>query len=187
MAAQVPTREPDSLTAGETLTFKRTLADFPASEGWTLEYAFRGAGSDIEFGSTADGDDHLVEVAATTTAGWVPGTYYGQALAVNGAVTTIVWRGKLELLNNLAEEAGGFDPRTHARIVLDKLEDVIEGRAAHDVLESEIEGTKISRLSIDQLLKFRDRYAAIVASEEAALDPTKRRRRRILTRFVRPS
>ena len=61
--------EPEKLTSGVTWKWKKTISDYPASE-WSLIYYLRKDGVAISsFSATADGDTHLVTVAAATTAG----------------------------------------------------------------------------------------------------------------------
>ncbi len=53
------------------------LADYPASK-WTLTYYLRKDGATAtatSFSATADGDTHLVTIAAATTAGYAAGVY----------------------------------------------------------------------------------------------------------------
>ena len=66
--------EPEKLTSGVTWKWKKTLSDYPASE-WTLTYYLRKDGATAtSFSATADGDTHLVTVAASTTTGYAAGT-----------------------------------------------------------------------------------------------------------------
>ncbi len=54
---------------------KKNISDYPASE-WTLTYYLRKDGATAtSFSATADGDTHLVTVAAATTAGYAAGVY----------------------------------------------------------------------------------------------------------------
>ena len=69
--------EPEKLTSGVTWKWKKTISDYPASE-WTLTYYLRKSGATAtSFSETADGDTHLVTVAAATTAGYAAGVYDG--------------------------------------------------------------------------------------------------------------
>ena len=70
MSQNIPTSEPESLVAGDTVTWQKTLSDYPASDGWVLSYRLINAAGNIDITSSASGDDHLVSVAATATAGW---------------------------------------------------------------------------------------------------------------------
>ena len=58
MAASTPTKEPETLTSGVTWKWKKTLADYPASE-WGLVYYLRRNGdtltSVMTFLNTLDG------------------------------------------------------------------------------------------------------------------------------------
>ena len=67
--------EPEKLTSEVTWKWKKTLSDYPASE-WPLTYYLRKDGATAKsFSATADGDTHLVTVAATTTSGYAAGVY----------------------------------------------------------------------------------------------------------------
>jgi len=40
MAATIPTKEPLTIRAGDTIKWKRSIDDYKASDGWTLKYAY---------------------------------------------------------------------------------------------------------------------------------------------------
>lgn len=166
MAADVPTVEPNSVRAGDTWTWSRSLSDYPAPT-WTLAYALLNAGAKISITAAADGTDHLVTVAASSTAGYVPGTYSAVARATSGAESWTVWTGIIEVLPNLAALTS-YDGRTHARKVLEAIEAVLEGRASTDQQSVTIGDRAIVKVPVADLLKFRDAYKLEVASEEAA-------------------
>ena len=71
-----------------------------------------------------DGDTHLVTVAAATTAGYAAGVYDIVGVVVKAAEKYVVYDGIFEVLTNPAT-AGAYDPRTHARRVLDLIEAAI--------------------------------------------------------------
>jgi hypothetical protein len=120
--ADVPTTEPTSVTAGDTLTWRRSLPDYPASAGWVLSYALANADGLITITATADGDDHLVSVAAATSAGYLPGEYAWQSYVTKSADRYMVDRGALTILPNLATQGAGFDLRTPTKVALDKID-----------------------------------------------------------------
>ena len=62
--------------------------------------------------------------------------------------------------------SSAVDTRTHARRTLDAIEAVIENRATTDQQNYAIGGRSLTRMSIDELFKFRDRYKIEVALEE---------------------
>ncbi len=180
--SQIATREPTSLRAGETLTFSRSLPDYSASAGWSITYYFTGVNGQFSFTSAASGGDHLVTVAASATAEWVAGDYFGSGIVTDGSSKFEVYSAKLTVKPNLATIEPGTDLRSQNRRILDNVNAAIEGKATHDILNSDVEGTKIERLTPEQLLVLRDRYAQLVAAEEAA-EQGKTTRKNILIRF----
>lgn len=181
--------EPDSITAGDSLHWRRSLPDYKASGGWSLTYYLVGGPATAELTSTAYGDDHDVVVTKDTTAGWVKGTYRLLGFAVSATERHQIYDHALEVAANPATMQGGQDMRSHARRTLDLLEAVIEGRATDDVLNSSIEGTTISRLTPQELLRIATYYRSMVKSEEIKANAQKGRAsgKIILAKFVAPS
>ena len=60
MAAETPTKEPETVRAGDTIKWKKSVSDYAASDGWTLKYSLRGQSTAIDLTSTADGDEHPI-------------------------------------------------------------------------------------------------------------------------------
>jgi hypothetical protein len=169
MAAKIPTVEPQSLRLGDTASWSRSLADYPASAGWSLSYALVKTGTRITFTATASGDDHLVSVPAATTTGWTAGTYQWQARVSKAGEVYTIGTGSIELLVDFATQATGYDARSHARKTLEALEAWIEGRDVA-VAEYEIAGRSLKTIPVPDLLKLRDRYRREVRSEQVASD-----------------
>ena len=129
-----PTTEPETLTLGDRWVWKRTDlgTDYaPASYALTYNARLQGAGS-TTFSITASesGDDYLVEVASSTTAGYTKGTYNWSAYITRSSdserieVDSGVWTVDL----NLASSTD--DPRSHAAKMVDNLESTLESLAA---------------------------------------------------------
>lgn len=169
MAATIPTTEPDSIVAGDSAIWTKTLSDYPATDGWTLTYTIQTAdgGEFQSFTTGTSGASFAVNVMAAITATWVPGKYDASAkvTSLSGEVHT-VWQGQLTVKAAMAQ---GTDRRTHARRVLDNIEAVLEKKATREILNSEVSGVKLERIPVDQLLVLRDRYKIEVQREEAAL------------------
>lgn len=168
MTAAVPTSEPAELRAGDTWTWTKTLADYPASAPWTLKYRFKNAAGGFEIVASASGDGYSVTVAASTTAGYVAGAYSwvawveggnSEKYTVDSGTTTI----DPDYRSGTATAA--LDDRSHARKVLASIEAVIEGRATKDQEEYAIAGRSLKRTPITTLLKMRQHYQAEVAAE----------------------
>jgi len=50
------------------------------------------------------------------------------------------------------------EQRTHAETVLSAINDVIEGRATHDIAQMQVGGQLITKMTIGDLLKLRGHY-----------------------------
>jgi hypothetical protein len=162
----IPTIEPVVVTAGDTWKWKRSLADYPASGGWSLRYVLASPTQRYTFDSSADGDDHLVSRATGDTDDIVPGRYQWTAFARNGTERYQVGAGTLEVRPNV-EGARPWDARTHARKVLEAIEAVLEDRATKDQEEYTIGDRSLKRTPIKDLMVLRDTYRLEVQREEA--------------------
>lgn len=162
----IPTREPAEIIAGDTLKFKLSMADYPAPE-WTLKYSLKGPAAIVDITASADGADHLVDVAAATTAGWTAGVYWYQAYVAKGGERYTVREGQLTVNANLATVSGSHDGRSHVKKVLDALETTLEGKASRDVQEIEINGQRIGKMDPDKLLRWLGVYRQLYRDEQA--------------------
>lgn len=168
------------IVAGDTVEFRTSIPDYPASAGWTLKHILRPftSGDPIELMATADGDDYSTTVAAVDTAAWAPGDYSLIAQVTNGSGDRLtldpvaVAAGRLHsaivtIVGDPAEGAA-YDNRSHARKALAAIEAVLARRATKDQEEYQIEDRMLKRTPIGDLLRLRDYYRAEVAAEEAA-------------------
>ena len=159
------TTEPSTIVAGDTAKWLRSLDDYPATAGWVLTYTLVSAAQRYTFSAAASGTDHLVTVAATTTAAWVAGSYSWRAQATKAGEVYTVGSGTLTVRPSFAAATDG---RSHARKTLDAIESVIEGRATSEVSDYTIGGRQLRYIEVPQLLALRDRYRAEVLREDAA-------------------
>lgn len=161
-------RLPEKLPAGDSLNRTFVLADYPASAGWVLSFSLVSSSALISLTATGTAEGHVLELGASTTAAYAPGTYSWSAYVSRAAERFTVATGRIEVLRNLAASTAGADLRTHARRTLDAIEATIEGRASSDVLSYEIAGRSLSKIPVAELLNLRDRYRRDVRAEEAA-------------------
>lgn len=140
-------REPIEFTAGDTLLFTRSLDDYPADQGWNLTYELRGGSQPIEFTSTASGSDHSVAVLPAVTALWLAGVYVmeGFAILASTGERHRIYYGKLTISPNLQGSSGDVDVKTFKQKALECAEKNYLKSLEHNILESDIEGTKIVR------------------------------------------
>lgn len=163
----IPQFEPDRITAGDLIQWTRDFADYPAPT-WVLSYVLLNSTGKITITGTADGTRHLISVPAATSAAWTPGIYRFQAYVTSGTSRYQVRDGSIEVLPNFAT-ATTSDTRSTARKTLEAIEAEILARASGGAsVEYTIAGRSLKREPLAELIKLRDRYAAMVRSEEAA-------------------
>lgn len=165
----IPALEPASVRAGNTWQWTRALAQYPAPT-WTLTYRAVNADSAFTLTATTEGSAHAVKASPTTTAEIGPGRYDWIAQVSNGEDVFIVDEGSLTVLPDLSEVAT-HDGRSQARRILEAIDAMIEARATDgdlDVVKTAV-GARATEYRLDQLLKLRQHYAAIVAHETRTL------------------
>lgn len=169
MAQTVPTREPSSVVAGDTVAWRKTLSAYPAGEGWVLKYRLINAAGKIDITASASGDDHAVNETAATSAAWAAGAYAWQSYVEKGAERYTVETGSITIKPNLAAQAGGFDTRSTAKKTLDLLDAALLQHGANAwTQEYEIAGRRMKFRSVAEFMALRDKMKAEVAREVAA-------------------
>jgi hypothetical protein len=169
MTAEIPTTEPAELRAGDTLTWRKSLADYPASEGWVLSYRLINTAIKYDITAAADGEEHLVTVAAATSAAYLAGEYqWVSAVTLSDQRFTIA-QGTFKVLANLAAASAGVDIRSTAKKALDLLDAALleHGNRAW-TKDYEIAGRRMSFVSASEFMKFRSQLQMEVASEQNA-------------------
>lgn len=161
-AANSPTTEPLEIVVGDYIQWRRTDlgTDYPNSE-YTATYVARitgGGANEITLVGTAYNDDYLFTVNSATSSSFVPGYYHWQLeIARNSDGNRIVVdRNTFTVIVDL--DVNQSDPRTHAEIMIDKIETVLQGRADADVLSYSISGRSLSKMTPDELVQWRDYY-----------------------------
>ncbi len=183
MAPPIPTTEPDTLTAGDTAKWLKTLADFPATEGWVITYTLINAAGKITFTSSASGSDHLINVAATTTSGWPSGAYSWRATAAFGGEVHTVGSGTITIRASFTGST--LDDRSFARVALANVEAYLKNGNNLEAARHQIAGREIFKYPLAELLALRDKLRIEVNQEDAA-DRVSRGlpdHRRIVVRF----
>jgi hypothetical protein len=157
-----PTIEPDALVIGDRVTWrKKNLGEDYPSSAYTTEYVSRssagGGTHEFKVSGTADGDDYLFIISSATSANFEIGHHHWQLEVVRTSdserivIATGLWDIITDLDNNV-------DPRTHAEIMLDKIESLLEGKADGDVQSYSIAGRSLTKMSPDELVTWREYY-----------------------------
>lgn len=179
------------LFAGDSLNFVTRGGDYPASAGWALKYRLAPltvGGTPIDLTGTAEGDDHRVAVAVSTTANWAADTYSWVSWVEKAGEVYTLDKGQLVVRPNPRTLPAGYDSRSQARKALD------DAKAAFAAWTPTRRRYKIGQREMEfhgtaEILKQIAFWEAAVAREESEARVAKglRPKNRILTRFVRPS
>ena len=146
---------PQKITAGDSFKITGSIDDY-RSDTWTATLYLTG-GEKISIVATADGTGYQLYKAAADTVSWTAGIYNFALTVSDGTDTYSIESGQLEIVQRADLQATG-DKTSHAQKVLIAIEATIEGRASLDQSSYSIAGRSLSRMSIDELLKFRDYY-----------------------------
>lgn len=169
MSYEIPTDEPERFRAGDTLTWRKSLDEFPAADGWTLHYRLINASARIDITATADGADHLVSVPAATSDDYVSGDYNWVSWVTSGTERHTVATGRITIQPDLAAvSAAGYDSRSAAKKTLDLVDAamVAYGSQAWSQ-EYEVAGRRRKFRSMAEFMAFRSQLVAECRSEDA--------------------
>ena len=160
--ANSPTTEPLEIVVGDRIQWRRTDlgTDYP-NDQYTATYVARitgGGANEIQITGTAYEDDYLFTVSSVTSTDFVPGYYHWQLEIVRDSDSEriVIDRNTFTAIVDL--DVNASDPRTHAEIMVDKIETVLQGRADADVLSYSINGRSLSKMPPNELMQWRDYY-----------------------------
>ena len=166
MAYTVPTTEPDEFFIGDTVTWTKTLSDYPASV-WTLKYNFVSADAGAANETTtavADGDTHVVTMAKAVTDAFTAGDYKWFSY-VEDAGETVRYSVASGSMTVNPDQSSDTDARSHAKKTLDAICATIEGIATKEQQSYSIAGRSLSRYTPAELYEFKQQYEALYNKE----------------------
>ncbi len=170
-STEAPQGEPLEIVAGNFIQWKREdlTSDYP-SASYTLKYSARLQGTGTTEIEITGGTDHLVQVSSSVTANYTPGTYSWQGYITRDSddERILVSSGTWEVLAN--SDTSTADPRSHAEIMLNKIESLLEGKADSDVSSYSIAGRSLTKLTPEELITWRNFYKAEVLRERQKED-----------------
>ena len=150
----IPTQEPLSFIAGDTVKWKKSLSDYPASDGWVLKYAIRGTAV-INLTATASGADHLITIAAATSAAYTAGTYKWIASVEKASERYSVGEGYLTIEPNFATATTITDPLITLEADITAIKAFLSKN--YKYASYAIAGRSLNNYSIAELFTLRDR------------------------------
>ena len=165
-ATNAPEGEPLEIVPGDYLIWKKTAIaqDYPPAS-YTATYVARitgGGSSEVQVTGTSGGGGsyYLFTVSSATSAGFTPGVYHWQLEIVQNSTSNriVVERGEFTALADL--DINGADPRSHAQIMVGKIESILAGKADSDVSNYSIAGRSLTKMTFAELMDARDRYKA---------------------------
>lgn len=169
-AATAPEGEPSEIVVGDYIQWKRSdlVSDYPTAD-YTATYIARitgGGASEIQLTGTAYNGSYLFTADSTTSADFVAGYYHWQLEIVRNSDSNriVVDRGAFTAIVDL--DVSNADPRTHAEIMLTKIEALLQGKADSDVANYSIQGRSLTKFSIAELLEWRDYYREEVEKQK---------------------
>jgi len=174
---------PAKLTAGVSVSWSVSFSDYPASESWELTYTLIKSDTRIQIVGSADGEDHLIEIAKAVTANYAVGEYEYQAHVSNGTERYQVEAGIIEVVTDFATQESGYDARSDNKKILDALSAAIVGRADKTQMTQSVGGIQVQHMTLDEQIRLQAKFQARVHKENVAAGKV-RPRRTIKTRFV---
>lgn len=175
--AAAPQGEPEEITAGDLITWRRDdlVSDYPTA-AYSLSYSFQceahvgGSKHGFDVTASEDADGYYAQIAGATTLAL---SHYGgfswQAYITrtSDSARITIDSGRVVVDTDLASQDN--DQRSHAEIMVTKIESILEGRADSDVSSYSIGNRSLTKLGISELTEWRNHYLAEVATERRKL------------------
>jgi hypothetical protein len=163
-AANAPEGEPLEIVVGDFIQWKRSdlVQDYPLAS-YSAQYVARitgGGNTEVLIPATETGGTYLFTASSSTTSGFEPGYYHWQleVIQTSSSNRLVVDRGEFTAIADL--DVNGADPRSHAQIMIDKIESILQGKADSDVGSYSIAGRSLTKMSFGELMTARDQYKA---------------------------
>lgn len=166
--ANAPTTEPEKFAIGDFVQWKREdlVDDYPTathSATWIARLA-SGTNTEITVNATETSTYYLFTIPSATSSGFTQGHYHWQLeiTETSSGNRIIIDSGTLDIEYDLDVNV---DPRSHAQIMVDKIESILQGKADADVSSYSINGRSLTKMSFQDLIDARDFYRKEYAKE----------------------
>lgn len=163
MATLPLTAMPASFVAGTTVTYTRTLPDYPPAS-WDLKVTLAGA-SQVVVTAAASGTDFVVTFEPSNTVGFTPGAYEFEERVIQKVADAghekkeaTVGKGPVSLERNLITATGAAAQSFDEKMLV-AIEVKLFGRITTDQETLQIVDTVIARIPVEQLDKMHQKYA----------------------------
>lgn len=164
----IPTQEPSSIIAGDTVKWLKSFADYSALDGWSLEYRLINKNHHIDIVATAQGADFLITVAASVTANWVADEYAYRAQVKKADEVYTVSQGTIIVKPTF--NVNNLDTHSNARQIYEGLITAYKSATVERafVQEYEIAGRRMRFFNQAEWIKMIDYWKSQVVAEERA-------------------
>ena len=160
----IPEIEPRNIFKGETIVWKRTDIGIdydPSSHSMVWEASLESNGS-TRFSATVteSGTEYTFTLDDSATANYTAGDYFWvlKVIQTSDSEKLVIDSGKMTVKDNFFATTG--DTRSHAKIMLDKIESILEGKADSDVSSYSIGNRSLAKMTPEELTNWRDYYKA---------------------------
>ena len=173
-AVNAPEGEPESIVVGDFVQWKRSdlIADYPA-DSYTATYVARitgGGQNEIQVVGTNQTTHYLFQISGTSSAVFSPGYYFYQLEIKRNSDNEriVISKGNFNITPDL--EVNQADPRTNSKIMLDKIESLLNGKADSDVSSYSVAGRSLTKMTFAELQDARNFYKQEVLNEQSKID-----------------
>lgn len=167
MSQTPPSVEPRSFVAGSTVSWKKSLVDYPASDGWTLKYFLRGPGEALDITCTVAGATHVATISATNSKR-EPGDYWMQGRVENaGGEKYVVFEDRV-VVEPALDAANTFDGRSENELMLANVRLALGKAVSKNAAEYQIANRMKREHSIPDLIAWESRLLQLVNQERQA-------------------
>lgn len=169
MSREIPPYEPHQFVAGDTVSWTKSLSDYPTSDGWTLHYRIVGVEEEIP--------DANIDASENTFGGWDvviaaadssldAGAYriIGWVVSGDASQRHTIYDGTVTVLADVASVSAA-DLQTPNQKILAAIDARLAGRITADQESVQIDGTSLVRIPIKDLATLRGVYSAKVWRE----------------------
>lgn len=180
----IPTKEPSSITAGDSVSWNKTLGDYPANV-YNLKYRLApiAGGATTEISASANGTTHEIRLTPADTDTYNPGDYrlipVVTDIANSGATVTKTLETTRLTVSPAADSE--LDLRTNAELTIAELRETYRKLARNTISSATVNGRTYNRNSMADL------RAEIVYWENKVANEQGGARKYIAVQFNRPS
>lgn len=143
---------PDYITAGDAVTWRRDIAEAPASAGWVLSYALLKDSKQILFSGSADGDGHIINLSSADTVDWPAGMYKFAAFVTKDGNRYQVEEGVVEIRVDPIAATTGADVVPYWFKVRDAIRAILSDRATESHTSIAVGGRQLSEMNHAELI-----------------------------------